>query len=140
MIWALAKARPLLVGGFVLALLATLFFAGRLAYQAIYWADPARREQAIEGWMTVGYIAKSWDVDAPDLDALASFPRPSVKGHPQPLSEIARDRGVAVAVVIAEAEAAVQTLVAQKEATKARRDKDEKGENRDKDGEKGKTP
>lgn len=104
------RSRPYLVSAFVLASALTLFFAVRLLSQAIYWADPAHREQAVEGWMTVGYIARSWNLEGPDIDALAKLPLPQVKGRPQPLVEIARDRGVPVADVIAEVEKAIAAL------------------------------
>ncbi len=112
--WQLARTRPRLVFAFVLALALAAFFGGRIVVRAVYWANPAHHNQAIEGWMTVGYIGKSWGIDPLELDALAGLPKPDVKGHPQPLVEIARDRGVAVDVVIAEAEAALQTLLAKK--------------------------
>ncbi len=104
------RSRPYLVSAFLLASALTLFFAVRLLSQAIYWADPAHREQAVEGWMTVGYIARSWDLYGPDIDALAKLPLPDVKGHAQPLVEIAKDRGIPVADVIAEVEKAIRTL------------------------------
>ncbi len=114
MMWHLARARPKLVLAFVLAVLAMGFFGGRILVRAVYWANPAHHNQTVEGWMTVGYIAKSWGVDPMALDALAGLPKPEVKGHPQPLVEIARDRGVAVDVVIGQTEAALQALLAQK--------------------------
>jgi hypothetical protein len=49
------------------------------------------------------------------LDAEAGTPIPQVKGHPQTLDEIARDRGVPVAEVIAEVEEAVVRLKASEE-------------------------
>jgi hypothetical protein len=110
--WQLARTRPRLVLAFVLALALALFFGGRIAVRAIYWANPAHHNQAIEGWMTAGYIGRSWGVDPAALDALAGLPLPSVKGHPQPLVEIAADRGVPVAEVIAEVEAALKVLQA----------------------------
>ena len=59
--------------------------------------------------MTVGYIGKSWHLDPRQIDALAGLPAP-VAGHPKPLVEIARDRGVPVATVIQEVEAAIAAL------------------------------
>lgn len=107
---ALWRQRPLLVSAFLLACAVTLFFAVRFVSQAIYWSDPAHQNQRVEGWMTVGYIARSWQVDPHQLDDLAGLPQPQEKGHPQPLVEIARDRGVPVTEVIAEVEAALTTL------------------------------
>ena len=108
--WALWRQRPFLVSAFVLAMALTLFFGGRLVVQAVYWSNPAHHNQEGQGWMTVGYIARSWQLKAPELNATAGLPAPKAKGHPQPLSEIARDRGVPVSQVIAEVEAAIARL------------------------------
>jgi hypothetical protein len=102
------QARPWLTSAFLLACAVTLFFAGRLVFFTAYWAT--RREMPVEPWMTVGYVARSWGLDPRTLDAAAGLPEPEVKGHPQPLAEIARDRGVPVAEVIADVEAALLEL------------------------------
>lgn len=47
---------------FGLALALTLFFAVRFVMHWVYWSDPAHRDQQIEGWMTPGYVAHSYDV------------------------------------------------------------------------------
>lgn len=104
------RTRPYLVTSFLLACAVTLFFGVRFVSQAIYWANPAHQNQTVEGWMTVGYIARSWDVPGPQIDLMVRLPGPKVKGHPQPLSEIARDRGVPVAEVIAQVETAISLL------------------------------
>jgi hypothetical protein len=108
------QVRPWLTAAFLLACAATLFFAGSTAYQAVYWAT--HQDEAARPWMTVGYVARSWDLDGREIDELAGLPLPEVKGHPQTLREIANDRGVPVAEVIAEVEAAVATLRARDEA------------------------
>ncbi|MFN3575483.1 MAG: hypothetical protein ACK4TJ_00635 [Tabrizicola sp.] len=105
------RARPVLTSAFVLACAVTLFFAGRLTVFTVYWAT--HREMPVQGWMTVGYVARSWGLDPRALDAEAGLPMPAIKGRPQPLSEIARDRGVPVEQVIAEVEAALARLRAQ---------------------------
>ena len=102
------RARPWLTSAFLLACAVTLFFAGRFTVYTIYWAT--HREVPVEPWMTVGYVARSWGLDPRELDLAAGLPLPEEKGRPQPLAEIARDRGVPVAEVIAEVEAAVATL------------------------------
>jgi hypothetical protein len=106
------RQRPYLVSAFLLACAVTLFFGVRFVSKAIYWANPAHQQQAVEGWMTVGYIAKSWGLDPRALDDLAKLPLPEEKGHPQPLVEIARDRAVPVSEVIADVEAAIAQLQA----------------------------
>jgi hypothetical protein len=106
------RARPVLTTAFLLACAMTLFFAGRSVVQTIYWAN--HRDEAVRPWMTVGYVARSWGLDGREIDALAGLPLPEVKGHPQTLAEIAADRAVPVAEVIAEVEAAVAKLEARK--------------------------
>lgn len=48
---------------FALAAALALVFALRFAAFAVYWSDPANRDRKIEGWMTPGYVARSWQVD-----------------------------------------------------------------------------
>ncbi len=51
-----------------------MFFAVRLLMFTVYWADPEHRGQPLEGWMTPGYVAHSYDLspevvrDALELD------------------------------------------------------------------------
>ena len=111
---SLWRKRPLLTTAFLLACAATLFFSGRFVVQAVYWAT--HQEEPVRPWMTVGYVARSWGLEPMELDLAAGLPLPEVKGRPQPLSEIARDRGVPVEAVIADVEAAIATLRAQGEA------------------------
>ena len=111
---SLWRKRPLLTTAFLLACAATLFFSGRFVVQAVYWAT--HQEEPVRPWMTVGYVARSWGLEPMELDLAAGLPLPEVKGRPQPLSEIARDRGVPVEAVIADIEAAIATLRAQGEA------------------------
>lgn len=102
------RARPWLTSAFLLACAVTLFFAGRFVVFSVYWAT--HQEVPVEPWMTVGYVARSWGLEPRALDAEAGMPVPEVKGHPQTLEEIARDRGVPVADVITEVEAAVERM------------------------------
>jgi hypothetical protein len=107
------RARPWLTSAFLLACAVTLFFAGRFTVYTVYWAT--HQEVPVEPWMTVGYVARSWGLEPRALDAAAGTPVPDVKGHPQTLEEIARDRGVPVADVIVEVEAAVARMKASEE-------------------------
>ena len=110
------RARPLLTTAFLAACAVTVFFAGSFLYHSVYWAT--HRDEPIRPWMTVGYVARSWGLDGREIDALAGLPMPDVKGHPQSLREIARDRGIPVAEVIAEVETAVAKLRAHEDAAK----------------------
>lgn len=112
-LFTLWRARPVLTSAFLLACGVTLFFAGRIAVQTVYWAN--HRDEEVRPWMTVGYVARSWGLNGREIDAAAGLPTPEVKGHPQTLKEIAADRGVPVSDVIAEVEAAVAKLRADQE-------------------------
>lgn len=102
------RLRPVLTSAFLLACAVTLFFVGRFVFQAVYWSS--HQDVPIRPWMTVGYIARSYDLDPRELDRLAGLPLPAVKGHPQPLREIAKDRGVPVDDIIADLQHAITDL------------------------------
>ena len=97
---------PSLLLAFALASTLALFFAGRLIVSAVYWAGHG--QVAVQPWMTVGYIGRSWGLDPRQIDAAAGLPAPD--GHPLTLDEIARQRGVPVSEVVAQVEAAVAAL------------------------------
>lgn len=101
---ALFKRHPIAGTGFVLATVATLFFAFQLIAGAIYWADPEHRNQPPAGWMTPAYIAHSWDLDNRALRDHLGITRDDVKGRPT-LKRIAEAKGVSVAEVIEEVNA-----------------------------------
>lgn len=103
------RRHPLLASLFALALLLTLFFAGRFTAQVIYWSDPARQEQDVEGWMTLRYVARSWQIAPRDLYAAAGLPAP-VRGRPMTLEQLAEDRGIPLPALIAEIEASIARL------------------------------
>ncbi len=104
-LWAAAPVATVILAA---ALVVAGFFAVRMTAFWIYWRDPARHEQVIEGWMTPGYIAHSWKVPRDVVfDALdAPKPRP---GSPKTLNELAELRGVPVDALIATADAAIAT-------------------------------
>jgi hypothetical protein len=103
------RRHPVLTSALALALVLTLFFAIRLVVGAVYWQ--AHQDEPIRSWMTVGYIGHSWDLDPRMIDQRAGLPMP--EGHPLTLSEIAAQRGVPVAEVIATVEAVVQEMRAE---------------------------
>ena len=104
------RRHPWLTLAFAAALGLTLFFATRFVLHALYWADADHRNQPVAAWMTAGYIGRSWGLDPREIDAEAGLPAPD--GHPLTLSEIAEERGVPVAEVIAAVEAAIPRLKA----------------------------
>lgn len=100
-----------LVLALVAACLVTLFFAIRLTVSTLYWAG--HRDAALAGWMTVGYVAHSYDVDRLRLaEALGLDPsqRPRLT-----LDEIAARSGMP----LAEVEATVLAVIAAERAGQA---------------------
>jgi hypothetical protein len=107
-LWQLWRARPILTSAFLLACGLTLFFTGFTVYRTVYWAN--HREEPVSGWMTVGYVGRSWGLDPRQIDAVAGLLPPEERGHPQTLADIARNRDVPVDEIIAEVEAAISAL------------------------------
>ncbi len=90
---------------FAAALAVTLFFLVRTAVFWVYWSDPARRDLAIEGWMTPGYVAQSWQVERELVGAVLGLEPGEARGRT--LGEIAAARGVPLAELEAELMAAI---------------------------------
>lgn len=90
---------------FLVALSLTVLFFVRTIVFTLHWADPAHQEQAIEGWMPIRYVARSWDVppevlvEALDLTA-GERPRLTV-------AEIAAERNESVAEIAASLRTAI---------------------------------
>lgn len=105
MIGRLWRRHRVLLIAFVVAVAATLFFGVRAVVFAIYWNDPAHRDEALAGWMTPRYVAMSWDLPREVVgEALGLAPG----GAPRvTLDEIAAARGVPLAQVIDELDAAI---------------------------------
>lgn len=94
-LWARHRVALLI---FVGALLVALFFAVRFAAFWVYWSDPDRRDAAIEGWMTPGYVARSYQVDPEVLrDVLGVSPK---DGRHRSLKDIAAETGLSVEEVV----------------------------------------
>lgn len=98
------RAHPLLASGFVLAVLVTLMLTARTVMFAVYWADPAHRDQTLQGWMTPRYVAHSWDVPR-DIMQAATGPQPD-RLRPT-LQAVAEHQGIALADLFARIEAAI---------------------------------
>ncbi|MEO1919407.1 MAG: hypothetical protein ABGW81_06850 [Paracoccaceae bacterium] len=66
---SLWRMNKFLVLGFLAALALTSILLVRLIADVVYW--PQHRDTEISGWMTLGYVAQSYEVDKNDLvDAL----------------------------------------------------------------------
>jgi hypothetical protein len=78
----------------LLSIIAGGLFLVRGVSQAIYWADPAHHEQPLEGWMTLGYVARSFDVDKAAL--AESLGLDATAHRRRTLESLASDRGQSV--------------------------------------------
>lgn len=102
------KDHKLAATAFIVALIVALFFAARLGYFFIYWSDPAHRNQPIEDWMTLGYVARSYDVPRDKLAAAIGItPQP---GQRKTLTDIAAERGVGTDALKTELRQAIARL------------------------------
>lgn len=102
----LLRRHPVLGTAFLVALLATIFFAVRTTVFAIYWADSANRDIEIQGWMTPGHIAHSWHVPR-EVMRHAIGPLPD-KRRPT-LGEIAAEQDIDLETLVERIEAAIAT-------------------------------
>lgn len=88
---------------FAASLALTAFFIVRMIVFTVHWSDPQNRDLAIEGWMPVRYVARSWDVPPEVLgEALELAP-----GTRMTVSDIANARSKDVATIRAELMAAI---------------------------------
>ncbi len=105
---AMWSAAPIATVLLIVSLLVAAAFGVRLTAQWVYWHDPARQEQVVEGWMTPGYVANSWHVPRDLLiEELGIERRP---GRPLNLRDLAQSRGVPLDVLIDEVNAAVAAI------------------------------
>ena len=103
----------LLAAVLLVALVAAALFGFRTVRSALYWSQ--HRNDPIERWMTVNYVARSYGVPPEVLwDALGLAParRPSPDAR-RPLSEIATTRGQSFEQVRATLDAAIARARAQ---------------------------
>ncbi|MFN3724080.1 MAG: hypothetical protein ACK4VZ_13640 [Paracoccaceae bacterium] len=105
----LFRRHPVLATLFALALILTLVFAARFVAQVVYWSDPARQEQEVEGWMTLRYVAKSWRLSPLDLSEQAGLPAPA-RGSRKTLEQLADEMGLPLAELIAKVKAGIAGL------------------------------
>ncbi len=108
------RNNKLLANAFAISVVIMLFFATRFFLSALYWQDPAHRNQALEPWMTLGYVAHSWHVPRDELVkrlGLEPGRGDAGAGGPKPLDKIAEDRGVPYEAFKAQVDEAVQQLL-----------------------------
>ena len=100
------KRHPVLSTVFVAAVLVSLFFALRLVVFAVVWSDPERHEQPPAPWMTIRYVARSWDMPPEILGDALALGHGGV-GRGMTLKDIADMQGRSVDQVIADLEATI---------------------------------
>ncbi len=76
--------------GFVAAAILTLFFTFKTIGGLIYWSQ--HREAPLEPWMSIGYIAHSYNIPPHELADQMHLTRDEAK-H-KPIGEIAEDAGM----------------------------------------------
>ena len=96
------RIRYLLLAAFVVALAFTGYHVVRVTYDAIYWSQ--HRDEPIERWMTIGYVAHSYHVPPHILHQALGLPL-----HPdhRPLGKIARDVGTSLDAITAKLDYAI---------------------------------
>lgn len=103
------REHRLLLLAFLFASALALVFAVRFTLFVLYWNAPEHRDQPIENWMTIGYIARSYDLPRESLaDALGVAP-PGAGRRPT-VEQLARDRGMTPEEFRSEIERAIAKL------------------------------
>jgi hypothetical protein len=94
----------------VLALLVVITVAGifgaRSVSQMIYWSNPAKLDQPLQGWMTPRYVGRSYDVPPEVVQQAFGLEKPSIPRR-MSLDAIAAEQGMSMAELQASLDAAV---------------------------------
>jgi hypothetical protein len=93
-----------LVTAFMLVVIVTALSAMRTVRRAIYWSH--HRDEPIRSWMTLRYVAHSYDVSPGMLYEALGIPHPP--HDRRPILEIAREQKVPVAVVMKTIQQAIE--------------------------------
>lgn len=104
--------RTLLKIAFGLAIAAAVALAARAALRFLYWRN--HRDEKVAGWMPLGYVARAHAVPLAALRRALGLPEDVVDRRP--IEAIARERGVATAVFVAEVEQALAAVKAERGA------------------------
>lgn len=97
------RGRRIAVFLFVIFLAGAAFFGLRTVMFATHWSNPANIERPLEPWMTIRYVARSYDVDP--LALAASLGVTAAPGHRRTLEDLAEERGESYADFAARVEA-----------------------------------
>lgn len=89
------RQAPILASAFAVALLLTGWFGAQTVMRAVYWSDPRHQNQEIEGWMTIGYVGRSWQVPREALIAALQDVLPGdAPGRRLPIERLAQESGL----------------------------------------------
>ncbi|WP_278924374.1 hypothetical protein [Pseudophaeobacter profundi] len=92
----------------VVSALATVCFTVRGVVQFVYWSDPAHRDQTLEPWMPIGFVARSYGVEREALARALELPPESLRSLS--LQDLAEMRGKGFEDMFREVETAIQDL------------------------------
>jgi len=111
-LWAHNRLALLVFAGLICVL---GFFAVRTVSLTLYWMDPAHQDQALAGWMTPRYVARSYklppDVLGPALFLVKDAPPRRIR-----LETIALENSVTLADLQARIDAAATQWRAERDA------------------------
>lgn len=95
---------------FGLALAVAGGFAVNLTISAIYWS--AHREEPVQGWMTLGYVERSWGLPVRSLAVPLDMPQPSpdARGRPKTIATHAAERGLTTEAFIGQIYTAIDSV------------------------------
>ena len=106
------RSNRLLVIAFAIALALTVLFGIRTTASLIYWSN--HQNVPVAGWMSAGYIAKSYRVDIETVRQSLGLD-PDMRDR-RPIGRIAADRGVPAAVLIGQVNDALKAAGANEAA------------------------
>jgi len=81
-------------------------FGTRAISQMIYWSNPAKLEQPLQGWMTPRYIGRSYDVPPEVVQRAFDLESPTIP-HRRSLDKIMAAQGSTLETLQARLDAAV---------------------------------
>lgn len=81
-------------------------FGGNAVSQMVYWSDPAKLDQPLQGWMTPRYVGRSYEVPPEVVQEAFALDRPK-EPRRMSLDSIAAAQGITIDEMQARLDAAV---------------------------------
>ena len=82
------------------------FFGSRAVSQMVYWSDPAKLDQPLQGWMTPRYVGRSYKIPPEVVQSAFNLERPAVPRRIS-LETIAAEQGATLEELQSRLDAAV---------------------------------